>query len=131
MQVSLVGDSRNININDEVMKLNPNLGKKISEQKIKGIFSSPPYVGMIDYHEQHAYAYDLFGFDRRDSLEIGPLYKGQGELAKQSYIEGISEVLINCEKYLSNDYDIFLVANDKYNLYPQIVNKSGMKIIKR
>jgi hypothetical protein len=30
---------------------------------------------MIDYHEQHAYAYDLFGFDRRDSLEIGPLYK--------------------------------------------------------
>jgi hypothetical protein len=33
MQVSLVGDSRNININDEVMKLNPNLGKKISEQK--------------------------------------------------------------------------------------------------
>jgi hypothetical protein len=131
MQVSLVGDSRNINIIDEVMKLNPNFGKKISEQKIKGIFSSPPYVGMIDYHEQHAYAYDLFGFDRHDSLEIGPLYKGQGESAKQSYVEGISEVLINCEKYLSNDYDIFLVANDKYDLYPQIVNKSGMKIIKR
>ena len=86
---------------------------------------------MIDYHEQHAYAYDLFGFDRHDSLEIGPLYKGQGESAKQSYVEGISEVLINCEKYLSNDYDIFLVANDKYDLYPQIVNKSGMKIIKR
>jgi hypothetical protein len=30
-------------------------------------------VGMIDYHEQHAYAYDLFGFERRDEYEIVPL----------------------------------------------------------
>ena len=32
----------------------------IKKQKIRGIFSSPPYIGQIDYHEQHAYAYDLF-----------------------------------------------------------------------
>ena len=35
-------------------------------------------MGLIDYHEQHAYAYDLFGFERNDKLEIGPIYKGQG-----------------------------------------------------
>ncbi|MEW6096949.1 MAG: hypothetical protein AB1567_10590, partial [bacterium] len=92
-------------------------------------FSSPPYVGLIDYHEQHAYAYELFGFKRRDELEIGPLYKGYGEKARDSYIRDIAEVLINCKKYLQKDYDIFLVANDKYNLYPKIAGKAFMKIV--
>ncbi|HCW88353.1 TPA: restriction endonuclease subunit M, partial [Candidatus Nomurabacteria bacterium] len=99
------------------------------KQKINGIFSSPPYVGQIDYHEQHAYAYDLFGFERRDELEIGPLYKGQGADARASYVEGISKVLLNCRKFLTDDFDVFLVANDKYNLYPTIAEQVGMKIV--
>ena len=94
----------------------------------KWIFSSPPYVGLIDYHEQHAYAYDLFGFERKDEQEIGPLYKGQGKEAKNSYIEGISAVLNNAKKYLVEDFDILLVANDKYNMYPTIAENCGMKI---
>jgi len=92
------------------------------------MFTSPPYVGQIDYHEQHAYAYDLFRLERKDPLEIGPLYKGQGKDARESYIKGISEVLLNCRKYMVRDFNIFLVANDKYNLYPDIVRKSDMKI---
>ena len=64
----------------------------ISEkQKIKGIFTSPPYVGLINYHEQHAYAYDLFGFKRLDELEIGPLFRGKGREARESYIHGVAE----------------------------------------
>ena len=102
-----------------------------STKKINGIFSSPPYVGLIDYHEQHAYAYDLFGFKRQDELEIGPLFKGQGNDAKLSYIDGISKVLNNSKKYLANEYNVFLVANDKYNLYPQIAEKAGMEIVSR
>ena len=98
-------------------------------KKSKGIFSSPPYVGLIDYHEQHAYAYDLFGFDRNDELEIGPLFKGQNKEAKDAYILGISDVLINCKSYLQYDYDVFLVANDKYQLYPKIAELSQMKIV--
>jgi hypothetical protein len=86
-------------------------------------------VGLIDYHEQHAYAYDLFGFERKDELEIGPLFKGQGKEARESYVEGIAQVLINCKKYLVEDYNVFLVANDKYNLYPTISEKAGMKIV--
>ena len=32
-----------------------------------GVFTSPPYPGLIDYHEQHRYAYELLGLvDRRD-----------------------------------------------------------------
>jgi len=75
-QLCLTGDSRNIDIFEEIKKKQNDFGATLEKQKIKGIFSSPPYVGLIDYHEQHAYAYDLFGFERRDDLEIGPLFKG-------------------------------------------------------
>ena len=127
--ICLTGDSRNINLIDEVKKISPEFTKLIENQKIKGIFSSPPYVGLIDYHEQHAYAYDLFGFERKDELEIGPLFKGQGREARESYIQGITDVLNNSKKYLVDDYDIFLVANDKYNLYPKIAENARMQIV--
>jgi len=129
MQICLVGDSRNIDIIKEVKNKNPKFADLISKQKVAGIFSSPPYVGLINYHEQHAYAYEIFGFERRDELEIGPLFKGQGKEARESYIKGIAEVLINCKKFLKKDYNIFLVANDKYNLYPKIAELAGMKIV--
>lgn len=128
-QECITGDSRTINIIEELKKNNPELAELVKEKKIKGIFSSPPYIGLIDYHEQHAYAYELFELNRKDNLEIGPLFKGQGIEARNSYIKGIAEVLNNCKKFLVEDYDIFLVANDKYNLYPKIAEKAGMKII--
>ncbi|MBU0721990.1 site-specific DNA-methyltransferase [Patescibacteria group bacterium] len=126
---SITGDSRTVDIGNEIKSRNKKFYKLLKKQKIQGIFSSPPYVGQIDYHEQHAYAYDLFGFERKDELEIGPLYKGQGLEAKKSYAEGISQVLLNSKKYLSDNFDVFLVANDKWNLYPQIAEKAGMKIV--
>jgi len=128
-QQCLQGDARSIDIFSELLKKNKEFGELAKKQKIKGVFSSPPYVGLIDYHEQHAYAYDLFGFKRKDELEIGPLYKGQGQEARNSYIEGIAQVLNNTKEFLQKDYDIFLVANDKYNMYPTIAEKSGMKIV--
>ena len=128
-QLCLTGDARTINIFEEMDKANPEFARTLREQKIQGIFSSPPYVGLIDYHEQHAYAYDLFGFKRRDELEIGSLSKGQGYEARLSYIQGIAQVLKNCKKFLAKDYNIFLVANDKYNIYPQIAEGANMIII--
>ncbi|MDR2651547.1 MAG: site-specific DNA-methyltransferase [Prevotellaceae bacterium] len=127
--ICLTGDSRKIDIFEQLKKVHPHFSDFIKKQKIQGIFSSPPYVGLIDYHEQHAYAYDLFGFERKDELEIGPMFKGQGRDAKQNYIQGIADVLNNCKKYFSNDYNVFLVANDKYNMYPTIAEKSNMKIV--
>ncbi|MBV6504987.1 MAG: hypothetical protein ILNGONEN_00543 [Syntrophorhabdaceae bacterium] len=128
-QFCLTGDSRTLNIFEELEKKHPAFAELVKKQKIKGIFSSPPYVGLIDYHEQHAYAYDLFGFTRKDDLEIGPLFKGQSREAKQSYIQGLTDVLNNCKKYLVDDFDIFLVANDKYNMYPIISRNVGMQIV--
>lgn len=130
-QQCLVGDSRNIDIFKEIDKINPVFGQQLREKKIKGIFSSPPYVGLIDYHEQHAYAYDLFLLPRHDEQEIGPLFKGQKLEAQQSYVEGIAAVLNNSKRFLAEDYDIFLVANDKYNLYPKIAEAAGMRIVEQ
>ncbi len=128
-QLCLTGDSRTLDIFSEVKKVNPELARILSRQKIRGIFSSPPYVGLIDYHEQHAYAYEIFGLERKDDLEIGPLIKGQGKEARDSYTHSIAEVLRNCKKYLQDNYDIFLVANDKFNLYLKIADLSEMKIV--
>ncbi|MFA5541184.1 MAG: DNA methyltransferase [Bacteroidales bacterium] len=128
-QICITGDSRQADIISKVEKRDKEFADIIKKRKINGIFSSPPYVGLIDYHEQHAYSYDLFGFERKDEFEIGPLYKGNGLAARESYAEGISDVLINCKKYLAEDYNIFLVANDKHNLYPKIAERSGMKIV--
>ena len=130
-QIALQGDSRNIDLIAKLEEKHKPLADLVKQKGIRGIFSSPPYVGLIDYHEQHAYAYDLFGFKRLDELEIGPLFKGQGKEARNSYIEGIAQVLNNSKKYLQDDYDIFLVANDKYNMYPVIAEKAGMKIVNR
>jgi len=128
-QICLTGDSRKIDILSEVEKIHPDFARLLRDKKVKGIFSSPPYVGLIDYHEQHAYAYELFGLERKDDLEIGPLFKGQGEEARRSYVQGIAEVLINCKTVMQEDYDIFLVANDKYQLYPKIAAAAGMQVV--
>ncbi len=128
-QLCLTGDSREMDIFETLEKKNPEFVKLTKGQKISGIFSSPPYIGLIDYHEQHSYAYDLFGFQRRDESEIGPLFRGQGKDARGSYVEGISSVLKNSKRFLKKDYNIFLVSNDKYNLYPTIAERSGMQIV--
>lgn len=128
-QYCITGDSRNVDIFEKIKTKNKLFYNQLSKNKIDGIFSSPPYVGLIDYHEQHAYSYDLFGFERNDASEIGPLYKGQGIAARESYVKGISEVLINCKKFLKEDYNVFLVANDKYGLYPKITELAGMQIV--
>lgn len=128
-QICLPGDSKRVNILNVLKKYNPEFVKIVRERKINGIFSSPPYIGMIDYHEQHAYAYELFGLKRFDELEIGSLSKGQGKEAREQYVKEIAEVLLNCKKYMKEDYNVFLVVNDKYNLYPKIAEKAGMKII--
>ncbi len=127
-QVCLTGDSREIDIFSHLHGVNSGLASLSRQQKIRGIFSSPPYVGLIDYHDQHAYAYELFGLPRNDSAEIGPMSSGRGRQARDMYVESIASVLVNCQKYMIPDYDAFLVANDRFGLYPRIAELAGMEI---
>lgn len=128
-QICIAGDSRNIDLLASLKETSASLYSEIFHHKIAGIFSSPPYVGLIDYHEQHAYAYDLFNLSRYDSSEIGSLCNGNSKKAQSEYVEGISSVLLNMKKYLKEDYNVFLVANDKFNLYQTIAEKANMKIV--
>ena len=41
------------------------------EGRFDAILTSPPYPGLIDYHEQHRYAYELLGLDDRRDRELG------------------------------------------------------------
>jgi len=120
----LQGNSTKINLREKLKN------SHIRNKKIDGIYTSPPYVGQIDYHEQHIYAYELFGIPRNDDNEIGPKKSGKSKKAKEKYVKGISAVFSNMNKFLKNDAKIFIVANDRFNLYPIIAEKSGMKIVK-
>ncbi|MCX7837968.1 MAG: DNA methyltransferase [Anaerolineae bacterium] len=101
----------------------------IAHRPIDGIFTSPPYVGQIDYHDQHIYAYELFGFPRQDELEIGPKKKGKSKQAQQEYIQGIVTVFRNILPLVKPDGRIFVVANDRFRLYPEIAKQSGLRIV--
>jgi len=96
---------------------------------IDGIFTSPPYVGIIDYHEQHRYAYELFDFLRQDELEIGPASKGQNGNAKDEYVRGIVDTFRNVSRNLTDGAPVFIVANDKFNLYPNIGKQCGFELV--
>ncbi len=130
-QVCLTGDARTTDLRTALGQCDYGFAKIVNNQGLRGIFSSPPYVGLIDYHEQHAYAYELLGLPRRDRSEIGTKTGGQSRAAREEYVEDISAVLRNCKHYLVPDYDVFLVANDKWNLYQSIAQSSGMRIVNR
>lgn len=109
------GDARNTKLPEDLI--------------IDGIFTSPPYVGVIDYHEQHKYAYELFDFLRQDELEIGPATKGQSGNAKKEYVKGIVSTFTKVSKNLIDGAQVFIVANDKFNLYPNIGRECGFELI--
>ena len=50
--------------------------RSTSEGPYDGVVTSPPYPGLIDYHEQHRYAYELLGLDERRDLELGRPARG-------------------------------------------------------
>jgi DNA modification methylase len=112
------GDSRNV----DLAPLMPD------GAKLDGIFTSPPYVGQIDYHDQHTYAYELFGFPRYDQSEIGPKKRGKSLSAREAYVDGIAEAFKNSLRFLKSTAKIFIVANDRFNLYPEITARAGLRI---
>ncbi|MFN3301986.1 MAG: DNA methyltransferase [Patescibacteria group bacterium] len=97
-------------------------------KEIDGIFTSPPYLGLIDYHNQHRYAYELFHFKEYPEAEIGSPNK-TGNDRKENYKKDIIAVLKNMANYLKTGAKIFIVVNDKHNLYPEIAKECGLKFI--
>ena len=104
-------DSRNVDIPD-----------------VDGVITSPPYVGLIDYHRQHEYAYHLLGLQDKSDLEIGAAYNGSSKLAKEAYQEDLIHVFSRINKSLPKGGRMIVIAGDRHNLYEKIAEKSGLEI---
>jgi DNA modification methylase len=91
------------------------------------IMTSPPYVGLIDYHEQHRYAYELLSLPDRKGLEIGAAAKGSSERAKHEYANGIGAVFANARKSMKDKGVAVIVVHDKHDLFSKMATKAGFE----
>jgi hypothetical protein len=93
-----------------------------------GVITSPPYPGLIDYHEQHRYAYELLGLEDRRSEEIGPAVRGTSRAALEAYVAGMSAVFGTISGSLAPGAPVIIVVNDSRGLYPEILRRSGLQL---
>jgi DNA modification methylase len=96
-----------------------------------GVITSPPYPGLIDYHEQHRYAYELLGLADRRHDEIGAAASGRGRSAIDAYVNGMSEVFGNARQQLAPNAWVLVVVNDSKALYPSILDNAGLVLEER
>jgi DNA methylase len=96
-----------------------------------GVITSPPYPGLIDYHEQHRYAYELLALVDRSGEEIGAASSGRSRSALDAYTEAMSEVFDNTASQLERDAWVLIVVNDSKNLYPAILKNAGLVLEER
>jgi DNA methylase len=96
-----------------------------------GVITSPPYPGLIDYHAQHHYAYELLGLDDRRELELGAGSSGTSRAALEAYSEGIAAALANAAASLRPDAPVIIVVNDRRDLYPKILDRAGLRLEER
>jgi hypothetical protein len=92
------------------------------------VVTSPPYPGLIDYHEQHRYAYELLGLRDRRKLELGAAAAGTARPAIGAYAEGIAAVLARCAGSLRPGAPLLIVVNDRRELYPDILERAGLRL---
>ena len=96
-----------------------------------GIITSPPYPGLIDYHEQHRYAYELLGLMDRREAEIGAATRGSGRAALCGYVDSMIQVFRNATSQLPQGSPVVIVVNDSKGLYPEILDGSRLRLDER
>ena len=93
-----------------------------------GVITSPPYVGLIDYHEQHAYAYHLLGLKDQRHKEIGAAAQGSSIKAKSQYKADIASVFKRLLPNIRPGGRLVVVAGDRANLYGDIADLVGVEV---
>lgn len=96
-----------------------------------GVITSPPYPGLIDYHEQHRYAYELLGLDDLRASEIGAAARGLSRAALAEYVESMIAVFKQCAAQLRMRSPVVIVVNDSRSLYPEILEGAGLELAER
>jgi DNA modification methylase len=99
--------------------------------RIDGIVTSPPYVGVIDYHAQHAYAYALLGLPERSGEEIGSARRGSTRAAVRAYVDDMAAALAAAARPLPAGAPVVIVVNDRRRLYDEILERAGLRLESR
>ncbi len=93
------------------------------------VMTSPPYVGLIDYHEQHRYAYELLGLSQAaESKEIGAAKKGNSQQARMNYIKEIEQVYSHTLSFMPRNGVIVTVIGDRQGLFNGLVKTLNVKV---
>lgn len=100
--------------------------RNVQFPRADGVITSPPYVGLIDYHEQHRYAYELLKISDRQEHEIGAAREGANTKARAKYLEDMIAVFSNVAQSIKAGGILIVVAGDKHMLYPQIAKACGL-----
>jgi hypothetical protein len=101
------------------------------ERPADALVTSPPYVGVIDYHDQHAYAYALLGLTPRNDEEIGSRSRGGGARAVRAYAGEMVSALATAATCLQPGAPLAIVVNDKLGLYGDILERAGLQLESR
>ena len=96
-----------------------------------GVVTSPPYPGLIDYHEQHRTAYELLDLDDLRDLEVGAAAQGTNRAAIGAYVEGVAAVLARARESLRPRAPVVIVVGDRRDLYPEILDRAGLRLEER
>ena len=100
--------------------------------RFDGVVTSPPYPGLIDYHEQHRYAYELLGLDDRRELEVGAAAAGTSR-ARAGGVRGRDRAGA-AERQgapARRARRSLIVVNDRRDLYPEILDRAGLRLEER
>jgi hypothetical protein len=100
-------------------------GKLALDGPFDAVVTSPPSPGLIDYHEQYRYAYELLCLDAVAGLELGAAAAGTSNAALNAYSNGIVAVLKNVRGSLRPGAPVAIVVNDRRDLYPEIFDRAG------
>ena len=92
------------------------------------VLTSPPYPGLIDYHEQHRYAYELLGLDDRRERELGAAAAGTSRAALAAYCDAIAAVFERSARSLRSGAPLLIVVNDRRGLYADILERAGLRL---
>ncbi len=101
------------------------------ERPADALVTSPPYVGVIDYHDQHAYAYALLGLAQRPQEEIGSRSRGAGARAVRAYADDMAAALATSATCLRPGAPLAIVVNDRLGLYDDILARAGLQLESR
>jgi hypothetical protein len=99
--------------------------------RFAGILTSPPYPGLIDYHEQHRYAYELLALDDRRELEVGAAAAGTTRAAVAAYVDSMIDALARTADTLPRNAPVVIVVNDRRDLYGEILERAGLRADER